>query len=142
MGSGYYVSSESLAIKEIVFATTGLGPISAFSLTGEVSIRLFARCKTNCAIGAACDVELGIPGNTAVLIPTTDASLLASEEWWHDVTPDSKIELSSIAKEFVIADGRSIDLTLSGTGPINSGSIVFYCYWAPLSDGATVIATP
>ena len=68
--------------KSIVFAgATGNGigdesgsgnPADIFTVTGSVKVRLYAICTNNLSFAANATIEVGISGNTGVLITTTD----------------------------------------------------------------------
>ena len=91
------------------------------------------------ASAGGCNAELGIASDTDKFIAATDVTLIAAEEVWHDATPDSDIELSSVGVECIIANDADIILTLSAQ--VDSGVIAFYCFWTPLSsDGAVEAA--
>jgi len=110
------------------------GPISVFTVTGTVIVNVVCVCLTGVASGAGGNIEMGIAGATAVLLPTTLGTNLAAGEIWHDATPDAEIELASVVNEAIISDSNNIILTLSAQ--IDSGELAFYCFWAALSaDG-------
>lgn len=119
----------------VTFANTA-GAVTAFTVTGDVIVRVLAVCKTPCASALGCNAELGVASDTDAILPTTDITLLAASEIWHDAAPDSDIEtLATAAKEFTIVGGADIILTLSAQA--DSGAIAFYCLWTALStDGA------
>ena len=120
---------ENISRHVITFANT-TGPVTLFNVSGQVLVRLIAIVQTTCASAGACNASVGIAGATAVFIPTTDVTLLAAGEIWHDGAPDSKIELGSVAAEYIVADGSNIILTLSAQ--VDSGEIAFYAIWGPL----------
>lgn len=109
-------------------------PFSIFTVTGVVSMRLFAVVATGLA-GATATIEVGTAINTAGLIAQTTATNLAANEIWHDATPDASVELATVAAEKIVS--QSVIGTV-GTANITSGVLNFYCIWKPLSDGAQV----
>ena len=116
-----------------------VGVITLFTVTGHVAVKLIAVCITNVASAGAANIEVGIAGATSTIIATTVATAVDAEEIWHDATPDAKIELLSVAAEYIITDGSDIILTPSAQ--VDSGVIAFYLDYAPLSvDGAVVAA--
>ena len=128
----------ALVRKEVTFSST-TGAVNLFTVTGDVILRIIAVCTTNCASGGSCDGEVGISGSTDTILATTDVTLLADREIWHDATPDAEIETLSVMKDFIVSDGNDIILTLSAQA--DSGVLMFYCFWTPLSvDGAVVAA--
>lgn len=131
---GYKISS-----KTVTFSNTS-GTVNLFTVTGDVIVRIIALCTTNVASAAAGSVSVGISGTTDAILPATLGTDLDAREIWHDNSPSSEIEsLSDSLKEYVITDGDDIILTCSAQ--IDSGALVFYCYFIPLSgDGAVVAA--
>ena len=133
-----------LSHKGYKFATkavdvAGATPISLFTVTGDVVLAVIGIVKTAVTTSDAITTEVGVAGNTAVIIAqVADATELALNEIWHDATPDATIELSSVWNEFVVSNGQDVILTTTGT--VTDGDITFYCRWFPLSAGATVVA--
>lgn len=113
-------------------------PFTIFTVTGNVLVRVLAVCTTNLA-GAA-TLEVGITGDTAeILAQVADAESIDAGDLWHDATVDSGCETSSVLTEKIIVNGADIIGSI-GTANITSGVIDFYCYWQPLSEGASVVA--
>ncbi len=128
-------SFDQLAIKTA--DPTASTPISLFTVTGNVIVRLVAVCKTTLETSDAITVEVGVTGDTAVLIAQiVDATGLAANEIWHDATPDATIEALTVLKEVIVSNGQDIILTTTGT--VTVGSIEFYCFWTPLSTDGNV----
>ncbi len=115
-------------------------PATLFTVTGDVIVKIIAACTTNLGFDANATIEVGIGGGSEI-IATTDltVSALTAREIWHDATPDAEIELLSVSKDFIITDGNDITLDC-GVANVTSGVIAFYCFWTPLSEGATVVA--
>lgn len=125
------------AKKELTFSNS-TGTVNLFTVTGDVIVKVVAICKTNLASAAAANFEMGVSGDTDAMIASTLATDVDANEIWHDTTPDSNIEAFSTIREYIISNGDDIALTLSAQ--IDSGAITFYCFWTPLSDGASVVA--
>lgn len=128
---------EFLVQKDVTFSST-TGTVNLFTVTGEVIVRIIAVVTTNVASGGGCNGEVGIAGSTAAILATTDITLLAAREIWHDTTPDAEIEALSVMKDFIISDGNDIVLTLSAQA--DSGALAFHCFWTPLSADGNVVA--
>lgn len=111
-------------------------PFTIASVTGSVLVRVLAVCTTNLA-GASATLEVGIAGDTAEIIAQSTATDIDAGEIWHDATPDSGCETSSVLAEKLIVNGADIIGTV-GTANITAGVIDFYIYWQPLSEGSTV----
>jgi len=116
-------------------------PATVFTVTGDVEVKIIAICTTNLVFAANATIELGIAGSTAAIIAQTDLTVegLAAREIWHDATPDSEIEASSVAKEMIITDGNDVILTV-GTANVTAGVISFECRWRPISSNGLVVA--
>ena len=126
------------SIKSVTFSG-GAGPVTLFTVTGSVMVNLVCVCMVSVTTPGAETVEVGIAGATAVLIAQVLGANIIAGEIWHDATPDAEIELSSVVRESIISDGNNIVLTQSGN--VSTGTLDFYCNWAPLSaDGLVVPA--
>jgi len=115
-------------------------PFSIFSVTGDVIAKVLAVCTTNLAGGSA-TLSVGVVGTSqsAKIIAVTTATDITAGEIWHDATPDSFVEASSVMAENVIANGANIIGTV-GTANITSGVMKFICLWKPLSSNGGVEA--
>ncbi len=114
------------------------GTLTLFTVTGDVVVKVIPICKTNLTSAGACNVELGVSGDVNAMIAATDVTTIDANEIWHDASPDSNIEAFSVAREYIISNGDDIIETLSAQ--IDAGAITYYCFWTPLSAGATVVA--
>jgi len=114
-------------------------PFTLFNVTGEVLVRIFGVCTTDLA-GAA-TLEVGVTGNTALLIPQSTATDIDANDIWFDATPAEVggVALSSITGPFVIVNGLDIIETV-GTADITSGNIRYVCLWRPLSRDGDVVS--
>jgi hypothetical protein len=114
-------------------------PISLFTVTGDVAIKIIGIVKETALTSDAITASVGVEGDTAKLIAlVADATALQINEIWHDATPDATIELSSVWVEWLISGGQNIILTTTGT--FTAGIIDFYAYWYPLSADGNVVA--
>ena len=111
-------------------------PFSIFTVTGTVRMKLYAICTTT-LVGASSTLEVGVTGGTAKLIAQTTGTDIDVNEIWHDATPDSFVELDSVAGENIIANGLDVIGTV-GTANITAGVIKFYCLWKPVSSDGDV----
>ena len=118
---------------------TGGTPITAFTVTGDVVMKVVGICKASLTGSGAITVEVGVSGNTAVLIAQiADATDLVITEIYHDATPDATIEASSVFTEWINSTGQDVIVTTTGT--VTGGTIALYCFWYPLSADGNVIA--
>ncbi len=124
-------------VARVTADATASTPISLFTVTGDVVVRLVAIAKETVTTDDASVVEVGVAGDTAVLIAQiADATDLAVNEIYHDATPDATIEALSVLKEFIISSSQDIILTTTGT--VTAGSIAFTCFWTALSSDGKV----
>lgn len=108
-----------------------------FTVTGTVLMRVLAVCKASVTSGGSATIELGITGNTAKIIAQTTATNLILGEIWHDNSPDSKVELSSVLAENIVSD--DVILTVA-TAALTAGQIKFVALWYPLTSDGNVTA--
>jgi len=117
---------------------TDATPITVFTVTGDVLMKIYAVVKTPLTTAGAITVELGVAGATTYFIAqVADATDLILNEIWHDATPDATRELSSVATERITTGGQ--DVILTTTGVLTAGGICFYCIWKPLSADGNVV---
>lgn len=117
------------------FDGTG-NPATLFTVTGVVLVRVLAHCTTDLA-GATATLEVGTAKNTAGIIAQSAATDIDITEIWHDATPDASVEASTVIGEKVLIDDI---IQTAGTANITAGVIDYYCFWLPLSEGASVAA--
>jgi hypothetical protein len=110
-----------------------------FTVTGDVYIQqIYGACKT--ALVGAGTIELGIAGNTAILIAQTTAADLDQYELWQDATPEANPGVVILlGRSWVLQNGANIIFTVAGAD-LTAGEIVFYCNWIPLSTNGNVVA--
>lgn len=112
-------------------------PLTLFTVTGTVKVKIYAVCTTKLA-GASATLEVGIAGDTAALIAQTTAIDIDAGDLWHDARPDKTIELSSVSTEKIIANGADIIMT-AATANITAGVIKFILEWRPVGKGGQVV---
>lgn len=113
-------------------------PFTLFTVTGEVLVRIFGICTTSLA-GATATLEVGVTGNTAVLIAQTTATDIDANDVWFDSTPSVRADaLSNLPGATIIVGGSNIIETV-GTTDITSGNISYVCLWRPLSHDGNVV---
>lgn len=127
------------ATKSITYAagTTGAtGATTLFTVTGDVVVRVFAKCTSDLTSGGAATLEVGISGNTAALIAQTTATGIDSGEIWQDTSPAS---VMALAGQFTLVGGTDIIQTI-GTTTVSGGTLTYFCLWAPISSDGNVVA--
>lgn len=112
-------------------------PSDLFTVTGTVELVLIAICTTNLA-GSSATIEVGTSTNSASLIAQTTGTDIDAGEIWHDASPDSTIEESSVYTRKIVNEDVIISV---GTADLSAGVIKFILYWTPISsDGDVVVA--
>lgn len=111
-------------------------PATLFNVTGTVRMRILAKCTTNLA-GASATLEVGTALSTAGLIAQTTATDIDANEIWHDASPDTSIEATTVLTEKIVS--QDVIQTV-GTANITAGKIVYTCLWYPLSEDSMVTA--
>ena len=109
-------------------------PYTLFTVTGTVLLRLLAKCTTNLA-GASATLEVGTALSTAGLIAQSTATDIDANEIWHDATPDSSIEATTVLAQKLVS--QDVIQTVA-TANITGGVIEYTAIWYPLSAGASV----
>lgn len=125
--------------KSITYAagTTGAtGATTLFTVTGDVAVRLFAKCTSDLTSGGAATIEAGISGNTAALIAQTTATGIDSGEIWLDTGPAT---VEALPSQQILVGGTDIIQTI-GTTTISGGILTYYCLWFPISTDGNVVA--
>ena len=123
-----------------VAATTGAtGTHSLFTVTGDIVLSIFATVTTIPNDAGAPTIEVGVVGNTAVLIAQSLAKSLAAGEVWVDGTL-TRVGAGAIPAAQVVTGVTSIDLKVAAA-TVTSGLLNFYAIWRPLSAGANLTVT-
>src|SRR3990167_7126347 len=110
-----------------------------FTVTGDVLVRIWGVCTVDVASTTG-TLEVGITGNTALLIAQTTASGIDANEIWNDSSPAIGDTLANIPGPFIIPNGLDIIETCA-TADITGGNIYYICLWRPVSVGAAADGT-
>lgn len=114
------------------------GTTTLFTVTGQVLLRVIGFCYED-LVGAA-TLEVGIAGNTAgLLAQIADATNLDAGESYLDATPGT-LEAVDLSSGFPISNGQDVIETIGATD-ITDGSVLFGCFWRPVSSDGAVVAT-
>lgn len=120
--------------------TGDVGTFALFTVTGDVIVRIVGHVTETVVEGVGGGtIEVGITGATATIIAQAVATTLDVGEIWHDATPDIDIEALSVLADFILVGGPDIFATIAGQN-ITDGTVVFYCFWTPLSSDGLVVA--
>jgi len=118
------------------FNGTG-NPSTLLTVTGTVELVVIAVC-TVAFVGSSATLELGTALSTAGLIALTTAASITVGDIWHDASPDSSIEASSVAARKIV--NEDVKFTVK-TADISAGSLKLFIFWNPISsDGKVVLA--
>jgi len=119
------------------------GSYELFTITGDVRIKLLAICETSLAGGGAGNqITLGFGGALTNLIGQTTGTGLDAGEIWTSSTIAYNLAVNTIALavfDRIVAGYTTIKLAIVSAST-STGKIHFYCWWEPLSSGATVVA--
>jgi hypothetical protein len=114
----------------------GDGFTTLFNVTGTVLLRVLAKC-TEDLTGATATVEVGTSLLTNGLIVQTTATNIDANEIWHDATPDSSLEATSVLVQKIVSDNVRVTV---GTADVTAGIIEFTALWFPLTPDSKVTA--
>lgn len=116
------------------------GSFTIFTITGDVLLEVFGVCNTALTSGGAATIELGVSGNTAVLIAQATATALIANEIWHDSTPTTTVEqIANTTRQFIVTNGQDALFKIT-TADLTDGDVDFYALWRPLSTDGNVVA--
>lgn len=138
--AGVAVSRTAIGNYNFTDDTGAQAAYTIFTVTGDVVMKVFGVCDVAVTSGGAATIELGVSGNTAVLIAQATATDLILNEIWHDASPTTTVEqIDPTGREFIIAGGQDVILTIA-TADLTAGDIDFYALWVPLSTDGNIVA--
>lgn len=134
---GQYLATSELF--EFAAGTTGaIGQHTIFTVTGQIHVVIMAYCSEDLTEGGAtATISVGTDGVVAGLQPVTNAVDIDSGEIWTFDTAPSDCESQASVGGAWVADDITYDV-LAQT--ITDGELTWYCFWTPVSAGATVVA--
>jgi hypothetical protein len=123
-------------------ALSGYDTASAFTVTGDVAVKVVGvvgATGITCS-SASTSLAVGTTENPVEILPATaiDGSDFAATDVWVDTDPDDDAA-TMIDRWVVIGGGADIVLTRS-VDDLTAGTLTLYCFWRPLSAGASVVA--
>jgi len=123
-------------------ATTGaVGNHTLFTVTGNVLLSVFGVVDTTLDSAGAPTIEVGVTGNTAVLIAQGTAKNYADGDIYVDAT-DTRVGAGAVPAMQIINDGLDVLLKITGA-TLTAGVVDWYCLWRPVSsDGNIEVTTP
>jgi hypothetical protein len=111
--------------------------IVLFRVTGAVRALVIGVCTESLTVSDGATVEVGTTANPATIIAQTLASSIDVGEVWVDNTPNV-IYCWTTAFGCMIGDGADIEL-MPRTANVTDGTLVFTCFWTPLTDTGEVL---
>jgi hypothetical protein len=141
--SRFYTELPNLEVGNYNFTDDGgtQTTYTIFTITGDVLVQVLGICDVALTSGGVAKIELGVTGDTAVLIAQATATELILNEIWHDASPTATVEQIDLdgTRMFVVAGGQDAILTISAAD-LTAGDIDFYALWRPLSADGNVVA--
>ena len=140
---GFYTAKFTKADVTAVTAwSTANSPITLFTVTGTVLLRIYGRTSTALtSTGATGTLAIGISGSTTIYLGTTtaDGTNFATGSVWIDTSPTIRSE-ALVAANLVwhLNQAGNAILTIA-TNNMSAGGMELYCDWIPVSAGATVV---
>lgn len=134
LGTGLLQLGGTPATKTITY--TGAVSYTAFTVTGAVAVKVIGYITTVLS-NHGDTTSVGTATSAAGLIAATAGTAMQTQyQIWVDNAP-SKFETFPSGYS-IIGDGE--DITVVGTANLAAGVVELYCYYIPLSSGATVVA--
>lgn len=118
--------------------TTGNSPVAIFTVTGSVMMRCFGVVQTAItSTSSTGTLELGVTGNTAVLIPQTTANgtNFATGDVWTATTTKKATALAGTSGWVLV--NSNVILTVA-TNSTTAGAMTLYAEWIPLDSTGNV----
>lgn len=120
------------------FATKPTFPL--FTTRGEVKVIVYGVCTTDLA-GATSTIEIGVAGNTALVLPQVVGTTIAANDVYVDASVGEigGFVATSLPAATYLTNSQTINETCA-TANMTSGNIYYVCLWIPVSADATVKA--
>lgn len=116
------------------------GTITLYTVTGAVRLRLTAVCTT--ALAAAGGGTMTLKSGTNTIIAATTITDIGTGDLWYSATPTKTCEAyASACLDVVIGDGGDIIIEVETAKQIDSGVMMFYAEWLPISWDGNVSET-
>jgi len=123
--------------------TTGNSPVTLFTVTGDVKVRIHGVVGATAVTSTSNDgtLEVGTTEDINAILTQVIANgtLLAATDVWTDSTPNFDVEGIS-PTWYAIGGGADIILTIA-TNSMTAGIVSMYCEWLPVSSNGNVVST-
>lgn len=112
-------------------------PVTLFGVTGDVAAKVIGFCVDDCTTSDAITLEVGIAGDTAIVLPQiADATSLMQGLVYDDATPTvPTFDPETVPWRFL----QSTDIIQTSTGTYTAGAMKYLCWWLPLSAASNVV---
>ena len=137
---------DQFATKSVTYAagSTGLQGTATvlFTVTGEILIvSLVPFCEADLTqVAPTPTLELGVVGNTAILLGSTTATTIDTGKFWLDTTPAEVGAVPIPAALIDIAVTADVQCLVGGSSNIDAGVIRYDLFWRALSSDGLVVA--
>ena len=144
MGTNNNSSEQPFLARKAYADLTGYDTAAAFTVTGDVLVQVCGVVGGTAitSTSGTTTLSVGHSGSTEALIANTtiDNIQFTANVVWVDTSPGDQMEAQEESGWFVVGGGADIQLTRD-VDDITAGALTLYCWWRPLSAGATVVAT-
>ncbi len=124
---------QSKSITFVAGTTGAIGTTTLFTVTGTVSINLWAICTTD--VTGTGSLTVGVAGSTAALCSTQTASSITAHKVWQG---SSLAIAANVGLNQYITDQSVIQTIASNTA--TAGVVTYYCTWIPITADGNVVA--
>lgn len=120
-----------------------LDPYTIFTVTGDVILHTFWGV-VNTNLAGAVSIEVGVAGNTAIILAQqADATVLDDGDVW--INSGASVGAGAVGsgaanKSWYFAVNDGADIIESVGGNVTAGQIDYYCIWAPVESGASLVS--
>lgn len=108
------------------------------TVTGNVRVKIVPVCTGDLTSAGVAGIQLGVAGTTNAFVANTTATGIDNGEAWLSNTPAFSYAVTSVV-DAVVSGGTDVGYEID-TAALTGGSIVFHCWWQPLSSGGAVVA--
>jgi len=140
-----YISENQLGtlVSKAYADLTGYDDAAAFTVTGDVMVKIVGVVGATAITSTSGTTTLSV-GTTELatgVLPaaTIDNTQFAATDVWVDASPANDVEIMASDAWVIVGGGADINLVRS-VDDITAGALTLYCWWKPLSAGATVVA--
>lgn len=112
--------------------------VPLFRVTGSVIALTIAVCTDTLLVSDGATIEVGTAANPVAIIAQTLATNINVGEIWVDAAPNV-LYCWTTAWGCMIGDGADIEL-MPRTANVTGGTLVFTCFWTPLTDNGNIAA--